>query len=124
MTITSLQPATIKVGKGKRAKKEPALELQFSGPVNGAGSLGLYTLELGKTKKHITTYSTRVPLTSAAYDYPGTPPNTVTLFLKKKPTLSASEQLTVTAGSITDSYGRSLGQNIVITFSKKGVEIQ
>ena len=86
--------------------------------------MGLYALKLGKTKKHITTYSTGVPLTSAAYDYPGTPPDTVTLFLKKKPSLSASEQLTVTAGAITDSYGRSLGQNIVITFSNKGVSIQ
>ena len=92
--------------------------------MNIAGNVGLYTLKSGKTKKHVTTYSTRVPLTSAAYNYPGTPPNSVTLFLKKKPTLSTPEQLTVTAGAITDSYGRSLGQNIVITFSNKGVSIQ
>ncbi len=99
MTITSLQHPTIKVGTGKKAKKQICLELQFSGPVNGAGSLGLYVLESGKTKKHKTTYTTRVRLTSAAYNYLGTPPNTVTLFLKSKPKLSAPEQLTVNAGA-------------------------
>ena len=112
VTITGLQPSTIKVGTGRKAKKQSVYELQFSGPVNGAGSLGLYVLDLGKTKKHKTTYTTRVPLTSAAYNYPGTPPNSVTLFLKSKPKGSAV-QLTVNAGAITDSYGRPLGNGSV-----------
>jgi hypothetical protein len=124
VTITSLAHPTIKVGSGKKAKKQVVLQLQFSGPVNGAGNLGAYVLESGKTKKGKTTYTKPVPLTSSVYDYPGAPPNTVTLFVRNKLNLSLPEQLTANAGLITDSYGRHLSHNFVITFSNKGVMIQ
>ena len=121
VTITSLQPSTIKVGTGKKAKKESVSNSSSAARSMAPGAWGSMCSSLGKTKKHKTTYTTRVPLTSAAYNYPGTPPNSVTLFLKNKPKLSASEQLTVNAGAITDSYGRPLGQNFVVTFSNRGV---
>ncbi len=123
VTITSLQHPTIKVGTGKKAKKEAVLQLQFSGPVSGAGNVAAYVLESGKTKKGKTTYTKRVPLTSAVFDYPGAPPNTVTLFLKSKLNLSLPEQLMVNASLITDSSGRALSQSYVVQFSNKGVSI-
>jgi hypothetical protein len=124
VTITSLQHPTIKVGSGKKAKKEAVLQLQFSGPVSGAGNLAAYVLESGKTKKGKTTYTKPVHLTSAVFDYPGAPPNTVTLFLKSKLNLSLPEQLTVNASLITDSSGRPLAGSFVVQFSNKGVAIQ
>jgi hypothetical protein len=124
VTITSLQHPTIKVGTGKKAKKSVVLQLQFSGPVTGAGDLAAYVLESGKTKKGKTSYSKPVRLTSAVYDYPGAPPDTVTLFLGSKLNLSVPEQLTVSSSLITDSFGRSLGQSYVVQFSNKGVTIQ
>ena len=123
VTLTSLTHPTIKVGTGKKAKKEAVLELQFSGPLSGAGGLGAYVLESGKTKKGKTTYSKRVALTSAVYDYPGAPPDTVTLFLKSKLNLSLREQLTVNGSMITDSNGRPLAQSYVVQFSGKGITI-
>ena len=123
VTITSLAHEAIKVGSGRKAKKETVLELQFSGPVTGAGSLGAYVIESGKTKKGKTTYNKPVPLTSAAYEYLGTPPHTVTLFLKNKLNLSLPEQLTVNGSLMTDSDGRPLPESIVVQFSKKGVTI-
>ncbi len=116
VTITSFQHPTIKVGTGKKVKKEVVLELQFSGPVEGAGNLAAYRLVSGKTKKGKTTYTKTVPLKSAVYNYPGTPPNSVTLFPKHKLSSSALEQLKVNASQITDSYGRPLAQNFVATF--------
>ena len=124
VTITSLQHPTIKVGTGRKAKKSEVLQIQFSGPVTGAEDLSAYALESGKTKKGKTTYNKPVRLTSAVYDYPGAPPNTVTLFLASKLNLSVPEQLTVGSSMITDSFGRSLGQNFVVQFSNKGVTIQ
>ena len=115
VTITSLKHTTIKVGVGKRAKKEVELQVQFSGSVVGAENLGAYVLESGKTRRGKTTYSKRVPLKSAVYDYSGTPPDSVTLFLKRKLPGSVPEQLTVIAGLMTDSYGRPLAENLVAT---------
>ena len=117
VTITSLQHPTIKVGTGKKAKKEVVLELQFSGPVEDAGNLAAYMLVSGKTKKRKTTYTKVVPLSSAVYNYPGTPPNTVTLFPATKLSSSTPGRLTVIASQITDSYGRALAQNFVGTFT-------
>jgi len=124
VTITSFQHPTIKVGTGKKAKKEVVLQFQFSGPVNGAGNLAAYVLKSGQTKKGKTTYTKPVTLTSAVYNYPGTPRNTVTLFLKKALNLSVPEQLTANASLITDSYGHPLAHNFVVTFSNKGVTIE
>ena len=123
VTITSLQHATIKVGTGKKAKKTVVLQIQFSGPVTGAGVLSDYVLESGKTKKGKTTYNKPVHLKSVVYDYPGTPANTVTLFLTNKLNLSVAEQLTVNSSGITDSFDRPLGKNYVVQFSNKGVTI-
>ncbi len=123
VTITSLQHPTINVGTGKKAKKTVVLQIQFSGPVTGAGVLSDYVLESGKTKKGKTTYNKPVHLKSVVYDYPGTPANTVTLFLANKLNLSVAEQLTVNSSGITDSFGRSLGKNYVVQFSNKGVTI-
>ena len=116
VSITSVQRGTVRVGTGRKAKSETALVLQFSGSVNGAGNLGAYVLKSGKTKKGKTTYATKVPLASAVYDYPGAPPNSVTLILKSKPK-TAPGQLTVNGSAITDSYGRPVSGNFVLTIS-------
>ncbi len=52
---------TINVGTGKKAKKSVVLQLQFSGPVTGAGVLSDYVLESARSKKGKTTYTAGAP---------------------------------------------------------------
>ena len=119
VTVISLEPVTIrfKVGKGKRAKtkSEKGLQLQFSGALAGTGNLGAYQLLAGTIKKHVTTYSKRVPLSI----YSSTP-STVTLIPSGslKPSLTRHEELRITAADLIDAFGRPLngGQNSVTTF--------
>ena len=129
VTITSLPTPTIKIGTGKRAKSEVAIELQFSGAVNGVGNLGAYLLQSGKSKKGVTRYTKTVPLTLARYN---ASTHTLDLVPKSKTNLAAPARLTVTASLITDAFGRPLdgnhdgqpGGNFVAIFSNKGVTIE
>jgi hypothetical protein len=126
VTIVSLKNPTIKVktGVGKKAKtkSETVIDLQLSGAIIGALNLGAYQVLSGTTKKGHTTFKGKVPLASAGYNA-GT--ETVTLYPTGKLNLSKPEQLTVSAGLLTDGFGRPLngGKNVVITFSNKGVTI-
>ena len=121
VTITSFSLPTIKIktGTGKKAKTktETVIQLDLSGPLNGAGNVGAYRLFSGKTKKRVTTYNKPVALSSAVYNA-GT--LTVTLYPSGKLNLSLPEQLTVTSALLTDSFGRPLdgGQNMVAHFGK------
>jgi hypothetical protein len=124
VTLTSLQSATMKLGTGKKGKKASVLILQFSGAVNGSGNLGAYMLMSGKTKKGHTAFNRPVPVSSAVFNEPGTPPNSVTLILGGKLKPSAPGQLSVNATLFTDSFGRALTQSYVATFGKGGVTIQ
>ena len=74
------------------------------------------------TKKGVTTFKAKVPLASAGYN---SATQTVTLYPKGALNLSKPEQLTVSAGLLTDGFERPLngGKNVVITFSTKGVSI-
>jgi exo-beta-1,3-glucanase (GH17 family) len=128
VTITSLQTPTIKVGTGRKAKLEAVIRLRFSGPVNGAGNLRAYLLQLGKTVKGVVNFTKTVGLTMAQYN---ASTHTVDLIPKIKLNLSAPERLIVTAALITDAFGRPLdgnddgrpGGNFVAVFSKNGVRI-
>jgi hypothetical protein len=127
----NLQLAQVKVttGKGKKAKTttETGLKLTFSSPINGAGNLAAYHVFMGKTKNRVTTFSQPVPLFSVVYN-PAT--LTATVAPKNKLVLTAPEQLQLTAGLLTDNYGRQLdgagkghpGSNFVATFSNKGIQ--
>jgi hypothetical protein len=109
VTVKSVQVAqvSVKVGKSKKAKKLTELVIQFSGAINGAGNLAAYQLLLSKTKKHVTTFTKPVKLSSAVVG--STPGGTsVALILAKKPNLSKPEQLRITGSLLTDSAGRGL----------------
>jgi hypothetical protein len=134
VTVSSvrLMTETIKLGNGKKAKtkKETVLQLQFSGALNGAGNLAAYQLLSGKTKKHVTTFTKRVPLSSAIYS---ASPTVWIVTLTPAGTLNPSQpdQLRITAADLIDVYGRALdgddngqpGGDFLATVSKKGVTI-
>jgi hypothetical protein len=102
----------VKVGSGKRAKTmaEPALEIQFSAPVSGAGNLGAYQLSSITTRKvgkHTVTNYKPIRLASAV---PASSPTTsmVSLVPATKPNVAQSDRLTIIAAGLTDIYGRPI----------------
>jgi CSLREA domain-containing protein len=112
VTVRSVQveQVSVKVGKSKKAKKQTELVIGFSGAINGAGNLAAYHLLLSKTRKHVTTFTKSVKLTSAVVSSMPAGPS-VALILAKKPNLSRPEQLRITASLLTDSAGRALDGN-------------
>jgi hypothetical protein len=123
----------VKVGSGKKAKTklETVLDVQFSGPVLGAGNLAAYQLSSVTTKKVkkkvVTTYKpirlkSVVPASSSMT-------SSVALVPATKPKLSQTDQLKITASDLTDALGRPIdgnddgqpGGNFLATFSKQGV---
>jgi hypothetical protein len=120
VTVESLQIEKIKVGTGKKAKKETVLVLQFSGALNAsaADNLGAYELAAvtkvkgkgsGKHKQPPTTrLGKRVALASASYNSSNdqvtlTPHGTLTL------TASKPDELIVNGSLVTDTLGRGIG---------------
>ena len=93
------------------------IQLRFSAAINGANRLSAYRLQAGTTRRGVTTFKGKVPLTTATYN-PAT--FTVTLVPSGKLNLAQLEKLTVSAGLLTDSFGRPFagGTNYVATFSK------
>jgi hypothetical protein len=124
-TVKSLRVLTIKAGRGKNAKKETVLVLQFSEALNAATADNVDAYELapifkvddsGKRKNHKPTTS-RVgspePVASAAYDRAN---NRVTLYLRSKLTASKPEELIVNGALLSDWLDRGIdgandGQN-------------
>ena len=124
----------IKVGKGKKAKKETVLVLQFSGALNAgaAGNANAYELApVIKVKakgkgKHKTPATTKlgalVHPTSAVYNGSN---NQVTLTPPGKLNLTKPEELIVITSVLTDALGRQVdgnddgqaGGNYIATFS-------
>ncbi len=104
VTVESLQVETIKVGKGKKAKKETVLVLEFSGALNAASADNANAYELapvikvkatgkGKHRKPATTkLGTPVTPASAVYNRVE---QQVTLTPRGKLTSSKPEELIV-----------------------------
>ncbi len=120
VTVESLQIEKVKVGTGKKAKKETVLVLQFSGALNAvaADNVGAYELApvikvkatgKGKNKKPATTKLGKpVKLASAVYTSSN---NQVTLTPKGTLNLSKSDELIVNASLVTDTLGREIDGN-------------
>jgi hypothetical protein len=122
VTVTSLQPTTVRVstgtGKKARTKTEPGLQLQFSGNLAGTGNPAAFQLATGTTRKGKTSFTKNVPLTVF-----NATPTTVTLLPAGKLNLSQPAQLRVTASALSDTFGRPLdgGQSFTATFGNKVV---
>jgi hypothetical protein len=123
VTVTSLQPTTVRIttGTGKKGKTKtvPGLLLQFSGNLSGTGNPAAYQLATGTTRKGRTTFTKNVPLTVF-----NATPTTVTLVPGGKLKLSQPAQLRVTAAALSDAFGRPLdgGQSFTVTFGNKVVK--
>ena len=135
MTVTSLQVETIKVGKGKKAKKETVLVLQFSGALNAgaAGNANAYQLaQIIKVKatgkgKHRQPPRTKLgrPVAPASAVYNASN-DSVTLTPRGKLNLAKPEELIINAALVTDTLGRPIdgnddgqpGGNYVATFGR------
>jgi hypothetical protein len=115
--VQSLQVETIKLGKGKKAKKETVFVLDFSGALNSAsaGNSGAYELApiikvkasgKGKNRKPATTkLGPPVTLASAVYN---ASKNSMTLTPRGKLTASKPEELIVNGTLVTDTLGRGI----------------
>jgi hypothetical protein len=126
VTVTSIGITTVEVAGRKKAKKENVIEIQFSGPLNtnAAQNIAAYQLYAGTTKKSHTTFKTRVRLARAVYN---SSTMSVTLYPAGTLTLTHPDQLSISAGMVTDIYGRPIdgnddgqpGGNFIATLSKK-----
>jgi hypothetical protein len=111
-----VQRETVSVGKGRKAKKQAVVVLQFSAPLNpSAGqNLAAYSLLPGKVRKRVITYINKpVPMASAVYN-PGA--MTVTLFPRSTLKPGMKFQLQITAALLTDALGRPIenSQNFLV----------
>jgi len=130
VTVTSMGLTTVKVGSGRKAKKETVLQIQFSGALNSndADNRAAYQLFSGSTKKSHTVFNNRLKVVSAVYNPQAL---TVRLFAAQKLTLAHPLELEITAALIPDIYGRALdgnddgqpGANFTGTLSKNGVTL-
>jgi hypothetical protein len=125
VTVTSFSLETVRVGRGRRRKKETVLVLQFSAPLDPAAAQNLdaYQVLAGKARRKAgATFKKPVPLASAVYN---SSTLTVTLIPGKRLNLSQPEQLRITAALLTDSLGRPLdgGLDFVANFNKQGTTI-
>ncbi len=117
VTAQSSYAETMKVGKGKKAKKETVIVLQFNGALNATAADNANAYDLapvitvkasgkGKNRKPATTkLGAPVPVASASYTSSN---NQVTL--TPRGTLSASkpEELIVSGALLTDTLGREI----------------
>ena len=120
VTIESLQLEKLKVGKGKKAKKETVLVLQFSGALNATAADSTKPYDLasiitvkargkGKHRKPATTkLGAPVPLASAVYT---SYTNQVTLTPRTALTPSKPEELIVNGTLLSDTLGREIDAN-------------
>ena len=120
VTVTSSQVETIKIGRGKRAKKETVLVVEFSGALSAASADNVSAYALapiikvkasgkGKNQRPATTkLGTPVSAASAVYNALN---NSVTLTPRAKLTASKSEELIVNGTLVTDSIGREIDGN-------------
>ena len=140
VTVESLQVEKIKVGKGKKAKKETVLVLQFSGALNAGAADNANAYELapvikvkatgkGKNKKPATTkLGTPVTVASAVYTASNDQRHA---HAPGQAEASKSEELIVNAAIVTDTLGRPIdgnddgqpGGDYIATLSRSGVTL-
>ncbi len=117
VTVDSLQVEKVKIGKGKKAKKETVLVLQFSGALNAAAAdnAGAYDLATiikvkamgkGKNRKPATT-KLGTPVTPASAVYTSSN-NQVTLTPRGTLNLTKPEELIVNGALLIDTLGREI----------------
>ena len=114
VTVESLRVETVKVGKGKKAKKETVLVLQFSGALNAGAADNVHAYEVaqvikvkangkGKHKQPATSkLGTPVKLASAVYTATN---NEVTLTPRGTLKLTKPDELIVNAALVTEVLG-------------------
>jgi hypothetical protein len=132
VTVESARVATIKIGKGKKAKKETVIEVVYSAAVDAASAENAAAYELapiikvkasgkGKNRKPATIkLGAAVPVTSAVYSN-----DQVTLTPRGKLTASKPEELVVNGALLTDPVGRQIdgaddgqtGSNFIATIN-------
>jgi hypothetical protein len=140
VTVTSLRVETIEVRKGKKAKNETVLVLDFSGALNAdaADNPGAYQFApiikakaRGKGKHRQPAgikLGTPVPPALAVYNASN---HSVTLTPRSKFNPAKTEELTVNAALVTDALDRPIdgnaegqaGGNYVATFGRGGVTV-
>jgi RHS repeat-associated protein len=120
VTVESVQVETIKVGKGKKAKKETVIVVEYSGVLNAGAADNASAYDLaqvikvkasgkGKNKKPATTkLGALVPVASAVYTASN---NSVTLTPRVKLTATKPEELIVNGSLLTDTLGREVDGN-------------
>lgn len=105
----------VKVGVGKKAKTKSntVVDVQFNGPVSGAGDVGAYELSsftTKKVKKKVVT--TMKPIRISSVVTASSPFTTsVMLVTATKPNLKLAYQLQVTTTDLTDQEGLALTGN-------------
>jgi len=120
VTVQSLNVETIKVGKGKKAKKETVLVLAFSGALNAVSAdnarahaiapvIKVKATGKGKNRKPPTT-KLGAPVAPASAVYTAAN-NGLTLTPKGKLTATKPEELIVKAALVTDTLGRQIDGN-------------
>ena len=111
VTVSSVHVATIKAGKGKKAKSTTGLLIQFSGELNSARAQSLAAYKLvtaGKDKKFGTKDDKSVKLSSAQYNAAA---RTVTLIPKSSLNKTQLMEIVLSGGQLTDTLGREIDGN-------------
>ncbi len=120
VTVESAHVETIKIGKGRKAKKETVVVVDFSGALNAAAAdnAGAYELASiikvkaagkGKNRKPAATkLGAPVALASAVYNPSN---NSVTLTPRAQLTATKPEELMVSGSLLTDTLGREIDGN-------------
>ncbi len=117
VTVTSVRwetlPVQVGTGKKARTKSETVVDIQFSGPLAGAGNLSAYQLWTVTTKnvkrKEVTTLK---PIRLSSVLPVSSPLTTsVALLPVSKPNLALTDQLQITAAYLTDAQGRAMAGN-------------
>ena len=121
--ILVVAPAPVRVLKvsiqavrlGKTKKTTQVIVLQFSGALNVAPAQSIRNYSLTTIPANKRQKSQSVALSQAQYN---AATNTVTLITRKPLVLNPSLKLTLSAGSLLDSYGRPLSGNSMATLSR------
>ena len=134
--VKTLHWGTIQVrtgsGRTAKTKSETALEIQFSGPVTGAGNLAAYHLSRVTTKKMKKKSVTTLTPIQLSLALPGSSPTTISVALVPagKINLAQTDELVIIAADLTDCRTAEAldgnrdgkpGGNFVSTLGKSGL---
>jgi RHS repeat-associated protein len=120
VTVETPHVETIKIGKGKKAKKETVIVVSYSGALNASAADNASAYEIapvltikasGKGKNHkpaTTKLGTPIPFASASYTASN---NQVILTPRGTLNSSKPEELIINAALVTDTFGREIDGN-------------